>query len=259
MASFRCYDSSDVIAILIMTNFPLYLIQLWWQFFPNVCLWRCSLCSNLAGIDSEKLYRATFISQYGLFCCMTLVSYYLQEFFGQMDYRRPWQKIARTPMFATVVSGGNLQHYQTTSIGVLFINYRKKVLNVNYKLYSDNTQLFKTLPWRHHQCSWLAANKVYRKVHRRREFNFSFYSNSPRWLKMVTEDKTWLTYDINAFITHPAHERLHYPIGVYDPYSLRTAAWILLLPTKTRTVKELWQGAYEYSSLSKKTRMSNHL
>ena len=28
MASFRCYDSSDVIAILIMTNFPLYLIQL---------------------------------------------------------------------------------------------------------------------------------------------------------------------------------------------------------------------------------------
>ena len=77
---------------------------------------------------------------------MTLVSYYLQEFFGQMDYRRPWQKIARTPMFATVVSGGNLQHYQTTSIGVIFINYRKKVLNVNYKLYSDNTQLFKTLP-----------------------------------------------------------------------------------------------------------------
>ena len=33
MASFRCYDSSDVIATLIMTNFPLYLIQLWWQFF----------------------------------------------------------------------------------------------------------------------------------------------------------------------------------------------------------------------------------
>ena len=69
MASFRCYDSSDVIATLIMTNFPLYLIQLWWQFFPNACLWRRSLCSNLAGINSEKLYRATFICQYGLFCC----------------------------------------------------------------------------------------------------------------------------------------------------------------------------------------------
>ena len=106
MASFRCSDSSDVIAILIMTNFPLYLIQLWWQFFPNACLWRRSLCSNLGGIDPEKLYRATFICQYGLFCCMALVSFRLfcknlgnlQEFFGQMDYRPPWQKIARTPM-----------------------------------------------------------------------------------------------------------------------------------------------------------------
>ena len=33
MASFRCYDNSDVIAFLIMTNFHLYLIKLWWQFF----------------------------------------------------------------------------------------------------------------------------------------------------------------------------------------------------------------------------------
>ena len=106
MASFRHYDSSDVIAILIMTNFPLYLIQLWWQFFPDACFWRRSLCSNLAGIDSEILYRATFLCQYGLFCCMALVSFRLfcknlgklQEFFGQMDYRPPGQKIARTPM-----------------------------------------------------------------------------------------------------------------------------------------------------------------
>ena len=74
--------------------------------FPNHCLWRRSLCSNLAGIDSEKLYRATFICEYGLFCCMALVSFRLfckdlgklQEFFGQMDYRPPWQKIARMPM-----------------------------------------------------------------------------------------------------------------------------------------------------------------
>ena len=33
MASFRCYDNSDVIATLIITNFYLYLIQFWWQFF----------------------------------------------------------------------------------------------------------------------------------------------------------------------------------------------------------------------------------
>ena len=39
-------------------------------------------------------------------CCMALVSFRLfcknlgnlQEFFGQMDYRPPWQKIARMPM-----------------------------------------------------------------------------------------------------------------------------------------------------------------
>ena len=27
--------------------------------FPNLCLWRRSLCSKLGGIDPEKLYRAT--------------------------------------------------------------------------------------------------------------------------------------------------------------------------------------------------------
>ena len=59
MASFRCYDNSDVIATLIITNFHLYLIQLWCQFFPNLFLWRRSLRSNLGGIDPEKLYRAT--------------------------------------------------------------------------------------------------------------------------------------------------------------------------------------------------------
>ena len=59
------------------------------------------------GIDPEKLYRATFIRQYGLCCCnMALVSFrlfcknlgHLREFFGQMVYRPPWQKISGTPM-----------------------------------------------------------------------------------------------------------------------------------------------------------------
>ena len=59
MASFRCYDNSDVIATLIITDFRLYLTQLRCQFFPNLCLWRRSLRSNLGGIDLEKLYRAT--------------------------------------------------------------------------------------------------------------------------------------------------------------------------------------------------------
>ena len=53
------------------------------------------------GIDPEKLYRATFIRQYGLCCCnMALVSFrlfcknlgHLREFFGQMVYRPPLAK-----------------------------------------------------------------------------------------------------------------------------------------------------------------------
>ena len=35
--------------------------------FPNLCLWRRSLCSNLEGIDPEKLYRATVLSIYKKF------------------------------------------------------------------------------------------------------------------------------------------------------------------------------------------------
>ena len=116
MASFRCYDNSDVIAILIMTNFPLYLIQLWWQFFPNACLWRRSLCSNLAGIDSEKLYRATFICQYGLCCCIVWPSFLFdcfvkiwatcKNFLGKWFTAPPppWPKIARKPMIAITPS-----------------------------------------------------------------------------------------------------------------------------------------------------------
>ena len=43
--------------------------------FPNVCLWLRKLCSNFAGIDPEKLYRATFICQYGLCCCIVWPSF----------------------------------------------------------------------------------------------------------------------------------------------------------------------------------------
>ena len=62
------------------------------------------------GIDPGKLYRATFICQDGLCCCnMALISFRLfrknlgnlKDFFGQMVYRPPWQKISRTPMTPT--------------------------------------------------------------------------------------------------------------------------------------------------------------
>ena len=115
MESFRCYDNSDVIATLMMTNFHLNTTVV--AIFPNVCLWRRSLCSDSdkrewswlswLGIDSEKLFRATFICQDGL-CCynMALISFRLfrknlgnlRDFFGQVVYRPPWQKISRTPM-----------------------------------------------------------------------------------------------------------------------------------------------------------------
>ena len=41
MTSFSCYGNSDVIATL----------------FPNLCLWRRSLCSNLGGIRDLKIRR----------------------------------------------------------------------------------------------------------------------------------------------------------------------------------------------------------
>ena len=70
---------------------------------------------------------------------------------------------------------------------------------------------------------------------------------------------TYVPVDINPFITHPANERLYHTTGVYAPYSLRTAVWVLLRPTTVKTVKELWDRAYGFSSLSEKTRKSNHL
>ena len=58
MASFSCYDNSDVIVTLITTNFHLYLVQLWWQFF-QIFVNDDVVCSKLGGIDPEKPYRAT--------------------------------------------------------------------------------------------------------------------------------------------------------------------------------------------------------
>ena len=65
--------------------------------------------------------------------------------------------------------------------------------------------------------------------------------------------------------TQRSHARCHpYPIpqpvkvghttGVYIPYSFRTVVY-----HKNRSVKVLWDGTYGFSSLSEKTRKSNHL
>ena len=62
-------------------------------------------------------------------------------------------------------------------------------------------------------------------------------------------NRTNVLIDINPLIAHPAHERLYYTTGVYTLYPLRTAVWVLLRPTKIKTVKELWDGSYGFLGL----------
>ena len=49
----RCHCNSDYIKFSSLSNTTVVAI------FPNLCLWRHTLCSNLWGINPEKLYRAT--------------------------------------------------------------------------------------------------------------------------------------------------------------------------------------------------------
>ena len=111
MASFRCYDNSDDIATLIMTNFHLYpsnttVVTI----FPNVCLrgnvvyaqtWQVLTLKNCIEPHSYAS-TAYVVASYGsrFFDCKNLGN--LQEFFGQMVYPPPppGKKIARTPMYA---------------------------------------------------------------------------------------------------------------------------------------------------------------
>ena len=51
----RCYCNPGLSKFLSLSNKTVVAI------FPNLCLWQRSLCSNLGGIDLEKLYRATLI------------------------------------------------------------------------------------------------------------------------------------------------------------------------------------------------------
>ena len=52
-------------------------------------------------------------------------------------------------------------------------------------------------------------------------------------------NRTDFPIDINPSITHPAHGRLYHTTWVYAPYSLRTAVWVLLRPTRIKALKEL--------------------
>ena len=97
MASFRCYNNSDVIATLITTNFHLYLIHLWWQLFQMFVYgdvvyaqtWQVLTLKNCMepfSYASTAYLVASALVSVRLFC-KNLGN--LQTFFGQMVYRPP--------------------------------------------------------------------------------------------------------------------------------------------------------------------------
>ena len=90
MVSFRCHDNSDVIATLITTNFYLYLIQLWWQFFQMFVYGDVVFLLKLRSYWPRKTVSYHFICQDDLCCCIVWPSFLFDFFvFGQMVYPPP--------------------------------------------------------------------------------------------------------------------------------------------------------------------------
>ena len=112
MASFRCYDNSDVIATLIMTNFHLFLTQLWWQFFQMFVYGDIVYAQTWQVLTLKNCIEA-HMCQYGLCCCIVWPSFLFdcfvkiwatcknslgKWFAATTPPYPPWPKIARTPM-----------------------------------------------------------------------------------------------------------------------------------------------------------------
>ena len=119
MESLGCYDNSDVIATLVMTNFHLNTIVV--AIFPNVCLWRRSLCSDLVltlenctepPSYARKAYVVA-ISPSFLFESFVKVWATCGIFLGKWFTAPPWQKISRTPM-----NGSHIYNTRITSLNV---------------------------------------------------------------------------------------------------------------------------------------------
>ena len=77
--------------------------------FPNVCLWRRSYAQNWEVLTLKNCcsieppsYASTayVVASFGLVSFLLFRKHLgnLREFFGQIVYRPPWQKITRTPM-----------------------------------------------------------------------------------------------------------------------------------------------------------------
>ena len=87
-----------------MTNFHLNTTVV--AIFPNVCLWRRSLCSDLVltlknRIEPPSYARTAYVVVIWpsfLFDSFVKIWATCDIFFWQMVYRPPWQKISRTPM-----------------------------------------------------------------------------------------------------------------------------------------------------------------
>ena len=110
MASFRCYDNSDVKPY---DKFSSISNKTMVAIFPNVCLWRRSYAQNWEVLTLKNCYSIeppSYASTAYVVASFGLVSFplflknlgNLREFFGQIVYRPPWQKIARTPMYKDV-------------------------------------------------------------------------------------------------------------------------------------------------------------
>ena len=105
MAWFRCYDNSDVIATLIMTNFHL----LWWQFFlmfvygdvvyAQTWHWPWKTVSSHLHTPVRPMLLQYGLVSFRLFCKNLG---HLREFFGQMVYRPPLAKNFRYAYAAKV-------------------------------------------------------------------------------------------------------------------------------------------------------------
>ena len=82
--------------------------------FPNVCLWRRSYTQNWEiltlkncyGIEQPSYASTAYVAALcgpRFFSTVRFVKIWAtcENFFGQMVYRPPWQKISRTPMYKT--------------------------------------------------------------------------------------------------------------------------------------------------------------
>ena len=73
------------------------------------------------------------------------------------------------------------------------------------------------------------------------------------------EGKGTRSYSKVPHLTHPSICIRKTGTAPGSPYYFSNSAWVLFRPTELSTFKELWDGTSNLSSLSEKTRQSNHL